>query len=155
VIERVAVVTCASADGFVDQLVANGSDLAIIDADFAPNPLDVFLLALHRQFPQLQLIVVGPAALQETLAAQIADGTVFRLTVRHASAERLRTLLYAAVRRREALFGGVEAAHALQPKAPQRSRPAWVWPVLLALTAALAAAAGWLASAWADAHRLF
>jgi hypothetical protein len=162
VIERVAVVTCPSADRFVDQLVANGADLAIIDAEFAPEPLDVFLLALRRQFPQLQLILVGPPPLREQLSAQIANGTVFRFAPAPASAERLRTLLYAAVRQRDAalaeLAGLGEAPHSSKHSPvskPRQPRPAWIWPALLAVTAMTAAAAGWLASAWADHHLPF
>jgi hypothetical protein len=162
VIERVAVVTCPSADRFVDQLVANGADLAIIDAEYAPEPLDVFLLALRRQFPRLQLILVGAPSLKVQLETQIADGTVFRFAPAPASAERLRTLLYAAVRQWDAALGegaGLGGSRHL-PKygpvaKPREPQPAWVWPAVLAITAMTAAAAGWLASAWADHHLPF
>jgi len=162
VIERVAVVTCPSADRFVDQIVANGADLAIIDAEFAPEPLDLFLLALRRQFPRLQLILVGPPPLKAQLDAQIADGTVFRFAPAPASAERLRTLLYAAVRQRDAALGELVglggSRHPSKPRPVAKKRepqPPWVWPAVLAITAVTAAAAGWLASAWADHHLPF
>src|SRR6185437_808971 len=154
VIERIAVVTCPSADRFVDQLVANGAEIALIDAGCAPNPLDVFLLALHRQFPQLQLIVVGDAALQAQVAAQISDGTLFRFVPKPASAERLKALLFAALRRRERataeLTGADVAIHPSERRASgQRARRPrrWRWTLLLTLTAATAAVVGWLASA--------
>jgi hypothetical protein len=153
VIERLAVITCASADRFVDQLVANGADLALIDADFAPNPIDVFLLAMRRQFPHLQMVVVGTAALHATLAGTLAAGTVFRFVPRPASAERLKTLLFAAIRQHGTALAGAQPGTTGQqtPEAAlPRARPAWMWPAVLILTAAAAALIGWLASAWAE-----
>ncbi|HEX4052389.1 MAG TPA: hypothetical protein VHY19_16090 [Steroidobacteraceae bacterium] len=159
VIERVAVVTCPSADRFVDQLVANGAEVALIDAAIAPKPLDVFLLALHRQFPQLQLIVVGAAALQGQLATQISDGTLFRFAPKPASADRLKGLLFAALRHREQTLAELgESDIAIHPserrgaKAGSRRLRRWRWALLLTLTAVAAAVAGWFASAYASHH---
>lgn len=160
VIERIAVVTCQSADRFVDLLVANGGEIALIDAAIAPKPLDVFLLALHRQFPQLQLIVVGAAALQTQLAAQISDGTLFRFAPKPATAQRLKVLLLAALRRREQQLiepgGPGIAIHPSERREAHASRRArrWRWALLLTLTAATAAVAGWFASAYASRHLL-
>jgi DNA-binding NarL/FixJ family response regulator len=155
VIQRLAVVTCPSADRFVDQLVANVGEIALIDAAIAPKPLDVFLLALHRQFPQLQLVVVGAAAQQAELAAQISDGTIFRFAPKPASAERLKSLLFAALRHRELLDGASAAIDPSRASPPgsQRARR-WRWALLLMLTAAAAAVGGWFASAYAGRHLL-
>lgn len=153
VIERLAVITCPSADRFVDQLVANGADLALIDSDFAPNPLDIFLLALHRQFPSLQMVVVGSAALHATLAGKLAAGTIFRFVPRPARPERLKALLFAAIRQRDATLGHATpdtGQHSALEGEPVGARPAWIWPAVLILTAAVAALVGWLASAWAE-----
>ena len=155
VIQRIAVVTCPSADRFVDQLVANGAEIAVIDASIAPKPLNVFLLALRRQFPPLQLVVVGPGPLQTELAAQIADGTIFRFAHKPASPERLKMLLFAALRQRDLLAAAagdpIHAVARAPGKAPARRRR-WVWPLLLTLTALAAALVGWLASAFAGRH---
>lgn len=160
VIERIAVVTCPSADRFVDQLVANGAEIALIDAAIAPKPLDVFLLALHRQFPQLQLLVVGAAELQAQLASQMGDGTLFRFVPKPASAQRLKLLLFAALRHREqtlAELDGTEAA--LDPSGRRTSgrfprAHRWRWALLFALTASVGAVAGWFACAYASRHLL-
>ena len=142
-------------DRFVDQLVANCAELALIDTSIAPNPTDVFLLALHRQFPQLQLVVVGPQALQSTLAAQLGEGTPFRFVPSPASPERLKTLLLAALRRRERVLTDAEPALAGPGRRGGRARSRrWVWMLALALIAAAAAAAGWFASAYASRHLL-
>lgn len=159
VLERIAVVTCPSADRFVDQLVANGAEMALIDASIAPKPLDVFLLALHRQFPQLQVIVVGAPALQTQLATQISDGVVFRFAPKPASAERLKALLFAALRRRELALAELgDPDIAIHPSERQgagaRGVSRWRWAVLLTLTAVAAAIAGWFASAYASRHLL-
>lgn len=161
VIERIAVVTCPSADRFVDQLVANSAEIALIDAAIAPKPLDVFLLALRRQFPQLQLIVVGAASLQPQLAPQISDGTLFRFAPKPASAERLKVLLFAALRRREQelaeLAGPDFAIHPAERRGAVAGSPRarrWRWVLLLTVTAAAAAVAGWFASAYASRHLL-
>lgn len=159
VIQRIAVVTCPSAEAFVDQLVANGAEIALIDASIAPNPVDIFLLALRRQFPQLQLVVVGPAALQQQLARQIGDGTDFRFAAKPASVERLKSLLLAALHRRERALADAEAAigHVDPKRRPSfrrahRRRP--VWMLALGLVAAAAALAGWFVSAYASRHLL-
>lgn len=155
VIERMAVVTCPSADRFVDQLVANGAEIAVIDAAIAPNPLDIFLLALHRQFPQLQLVVVGPPALQSELAAQIADSTIFRFAHKPASPESLQLMLFAALREAEGTSPRPQGSGyrpEWQAGSVGRGGRRWVWPLLLAMTAAAAAVIGWLASAYAGRH---
>lgn len=165
VIEQVAVVTCPSADRFVDQLVANGAEVALIDAATAPNPLETFLVALRRQFPRLHLVVVGTAQLQGELGARIADGTIFRFAHKPASAQRLKLLLYTAMRAaageplaagqtRRAGDGGA-VPHA--PGSPAARRPVRraplpgrrLWPLLLGL-GALGALAGWYAAGYAS-----
>src|SRR4029077_13467851 len=77
--QDVATVTISpSADRLADQLVAIGAELAWIDAAYAPLALGGFLDSLHSQFPQLQLLLVGPGNVQHQLARQLTDGTVFR-----------------------------------------------------------------------------
>jgi TonB family protein len=99
-IDQAAVVTSPSADRFADQLVANAAAVALIDAAVAPAPLDEFIANIHRQFPQLLLLLAGPALLQNQFAAQIADGTIFRFAHKPASAQRLKLFVDAALLRR-------------------------------------------------------
>jgi TonB family protein len=103
-IDRAAVVTSPSADRFADQLVSNAAAVALIDAAVAPAPVDAFIASVHQQFPQLLLLLAGPASLQTQFAAQIADGTVFRFAHKPASAQRLKLFVDAALVRRQALL---------------------------------------------------
>src|ERR1700689_3634663 len=102
-VDLAAVVTSPSADRFADQLVANAAAVALIDAAVAPAPLDAFIASVHRQFPQLLLLLAGPASLQHQFTAQIADGTVFRFAHKPASAQRLKLFVDAALLHRQAL----------------------------------------------------
>ena len=102
-IDQASVVTSPSADRFADQLVANAAAVALIDAAVAPAPLDEFIANVHRQFPQLLLLLAGPALLQNQFAAQLADGTIFRFAHKPASAQRLKLFVDAALLRRRTL----------------------------------------------------
>src|SRR6202050_1933288 len=102
-IGHAAVCTSPSADRFADQLVANAAAVALIDAAVAPAPLDEFIANVHRQFPQLLLLLPGPALLQNQFAAQLADGTIFRFAHKTASAQRLELFVDAALRGRQAV----------------------------------------------------
>jgi TonB family protein len=103
-VDQACVVSSPSADRFADQLVATAAAVALIDATAAPAPLDGFIASLHQQFPQLLLLLAGPASLQTRFAAQIADGTVFRFAHKPASAQRLKLFVDAAMLRRQALI---------------------------------------------------
>src|SRR5579863_8907518 len=56
-----SVSSAPSTDRFIDQLVANGAGIALIDATCVTTPLKGFLAALREQFPQLLLLLTGPA----------------------------------------------------------------------------------------------
>ena len=101
---QASVVSSPSADRFADQLVATAAAVALIDAAAAPVPLDEFIASVQRQFPQLLLLLAGPAALQNQFAAQLTDGTIFRLAHKPASAQRLKLFVDAALLRRQALI---------------------------------------------------
>jgi TonB family protein len=92
------VITCPTADRFIDQLVANGAGIALIDASSVPMPLIGFIATVREQFPQLLLIVAGPAHLQAQLSAQIDNGAIFRFVHKPASSQRLKLFLDAALR---------------------------------------------------------
>ena len=158
-IGRAAVITSPSADRFADQLVANAAAVALIDAAAAPTPLDGFIATLHQQFPQLLLLLAGPALLQNQFAAQLADGTVFRFAHKPASAQRLKLFVDAALLRRQALL---DQALGMPPPSgpalagptgrnpfgsPGRGRSLWVVSAIVAaLIAAAVGAALWYRS---------
>ena len=151
-IDRAAVVTSPSADRVADQLVANAAAVALIDAAVAPAPLDAFIATVHRQFPQLLLLLAGPASLQSQFAAQLAEGTVFRFAHKPASAQRLKLFVDAALLRRQALVDqavagslpGGTAAVGVTGQNPFESsgRRSPLWVVGSIIVALIAAAVG-------------
>jgi TonB family protein len=156
-IDQAAVITSPSADRFADQLVANVAAVALIDAAAAPAPLDEFIASVHRQFPQLLLLLAGPALLQNQFAAQIADGTIFRFAHKPASAQRLKLFVDAALLRRQTvveqatvgpLAGGITAGNLTGGPNPfgnsGRRRPWWVvTSIFMLLIAAAVGAVLW------------
>jgi periplasmic protein TonB len=104
-----------SSDRFIDQLVANGAGIALIDAASVNTPLKSFLATLREQFPQLLLLLTGPAQLQAQFSAQLADGSLFRFVHKPASSQRLRLFIDAATRQLAAPVAGA---------APQAARTA-------------------------------
>lgn len=156
VIEQAAVVTAPSADRFVDQLVANGAEVALIDAASAPNPIAGFLRGLRGQLPQLRLIVVGRASLQQELRGQLADDAVFRYAHKPASVQRLKLIVSAALRagRPDAPPGELVPAAGTGPASRADAPPHWLWPLLLSLLALGAMVVGWYASSFASQRHL-
>jgi TonB family protein len=154
VVGQASVVSSPSADRFADQLVATAAAVALIDTAVAPEPLDQFIAGVHRQFPQLLLLLAGPAALQTQFAAQLADGTIFRLAHKPASAQRLKLFVDAALLRRQALIdqataaplpGAAAIADANVPALGARSgRRRGPWLLAAGLLLAVAAALGGL-----------
>jgi len=149
---QASVVSSPSADRFADQLVATAAAVALIDAAAAPAPLEQFIAGVQRQFPQLLLLLAGPAALQNQFAAQLADGTIFRLAHKPASAQRLKLFVDAALLRRQALidqaiglpFPGTAAA-ALANATPQSARSGSrraLWVLASGVVVLIAAALG-------------
>jgi DNA-binding response OmpR family regulator len=98
-VAQAAIVTSPSVDRFIDQLAANGGDVALIDAAAAPTPIADFILRLRRQFPKMLIVLTGSAQLQTELSAHIAAGAIFRFAHKPASAERLKLLIGTALRR--------------------------------------------------------
>ncbi len=191
--EQAAVINSPTPDRFIDQLVANGAEVAVIDGTTAPIVMTSFLTGLRRQFPQLRVLVAGTAMLYEELRAQIADGTVFRFAHKPTSAKRLKLLLMAALGAHPPAppaADGVTARAAVPSAAPAtatapgadpgatdtasatgavgesadetreaiaaapRTRPRWLWPLLLCLVTCAAMLVGWYASSLASRWRL-
>ena len=87
-----------SADRIMEQLAETRAELLMIDPAYAPPALAALLDSLHRQFPPLQLLLVGRGNEQHQLQTQLTDGTVFRFIHKPASAQRLRLFVNAALR---------------------------------------------------------
>src|ERR1019366_8985176 len=147
-----AVITSPSTDRFIDQLVANAPGIALIDASSVATPLKGFIATLREQFPQLLLILTGPAQLQAQLSAQIDDGTIFRFVHKPASSQRLKLFIDSALRQQalpelpieRPMAGAALRAAAPEPPAGRRGGLA------LAGLSGAALAAG--AIAWAVWH---
>src|SRR5665213_3600798 len=140
-----SIITCPTADRFVDQLVANAAGIALIDASSLAVPLSGFIATVREQFPQLLLIVAGPAHLQAQLSAQLDDGTIFRFVHKPASSQRLTLFLEAALRQQREELAAEDptvipaVAAATPPRSTGGNRRALTLVVLSA--AALAAGA--------------
>lgn len=151
--EAASVSSSPSMDRFIDQLVANGAGIALIDAACVAPSLRSFLITLREQFPQLLLLVVGSAQVQSQIAAQIADGIVFRFVHKPASSQRLRLFLDAAVRQQLSPVSAGTTDAGTAPAGPEHPEPATggrrgrMLGVVGAIAAALALAA------WFIAHR--
>jgi hypothetical protein len=120
------VITSPTADRFVDQLVANGAAIAVIDAGCAPQPLAGFIERIHAQFPQLLLILAGSATLQAAFANFLVDGTLFRFAHKPASAQRMQLFIDAARRHLESGEPAAPVASGAAPDDPDAA-PARRW----------------------------
>lgn len=126
------VMSSPTSDRFIDQLVANsaGAGIAIIDAASVPTSLKSFLATLREQFPQLLVMLTGPAHLQAQFEAQITDGTIFRFVHKPASSQRLRLFVDAAQRKLATPDPGATSTRtralpaAAMPAAPPLATPA-------------------------------
>ncbi len=147
------VITCPTADRFIDQLVANAADIVLIDASSVSVPLTGLVATVREQFPQSLMILAGPAHVQAQLSAQISDGTIFRFVHKPASSQRLRLFLDAALRQqreegsKQAPATVVAAASAVPAQRGGKGRGA------LTLVALCGAALAVAAIAWVVLHK--
>jgi TonB family protein len=148
-VDLVEVIVAPSADRFIDQVVATGGELALIDASAVVGNLAQFLESVHRQFPALQLMLAGPGNVQHLIGTQMTDGTVYRFVHKPASAQRLKLFVDAALRERQArITEGLlrspfpaAAPAAVQGTASGSGRPRWLIPSV-GVTLLIAAASG-------------
>lgn len=140
--ELASVVPSPSADRFIDQLVANTAAVALVDAASAPAPLSRFIDALHHQFPQVPVLLVGPALLQTQFADELTSGVLFRFVHKPASAQRLKLFIETALQRPRVADAGAEPlpspAASIAPSALRN----WIGIAIAAL--ATAAFAVWM-----------
>ena len=124
-------------------LLTHQGGVAVIDCAALATPVAKLIDRVRAQFPELVMIVAGGAGEQNTLAAQITDGSVHRFLHRPVSEQRVRLFVEAAWRR-HAQGGVPQEMPAAQP--PRRNRRTLI---TLALVAVLAVAAPFL---WRALH---
>jgi len=124
-------------------MLTHQGGVAVIDCAALATPVAKLIDRVRAQFPELVMIVAGGAGEQNTLAAQITDGSVHRFLHRPVSEQRVRLFVEAAWRR-HAQGGVPQEMPAAQP--PRRNRRTLI---TLALVAVLAVAAPFL---WRALH---
>jgi TonB family protein len=103
-----------------DLLVASGNAVLLMDSALADQDTKTLITKLHKQFPDLAIIVAGRRDDEHELAPLVSEGVIFRFLHKPASAERIRNFVDATQRRphgndltatlpprhKNALFGG-------------------------------------------------
>ena len=82
-----------------DLMVASGNAVLLIDAAMADHNTKALVTQLHKQFPDLAIIVAGRRDDEHELAPLVSEGAIFRFLHKPASAERMRNFVDATQRR--------------------------------------------------------
>jgi len=82
-----------------DLMVASGNAVLLIDAALADHDTKSMVTQLHKQFPELAIIVAGRRDDEHELAPLVSEGLIFRFLHKPASAERIRNFVDATQRR--------------------------------------------------------
>jgi TonB family protein len=112
-----------------DLMVASGNAVLLIDASLADHNTKDLVSQIHKQFPDLAIIVAGRRDDEHELAPLVSEGVIFRFLHKPASAERIRNFVDATQRRpngtdltstippkhRNTLFGGTAEVPTLPP----------------------------------------
>ncbi len=112
-----------------DLMVASGNAVLLIDASLADHNTKDLVNQVHKQFPDLAIIVAGRRDDEHELAHLVSEGVIFRFLHKPASAERIRNFVDATQRRQNGtdftatlppkhknpLFGGTAEMPALAP----------------------------------------
>lgn len=115
-----------------DLMIASGNAVLLIDASLADHDTKDLVTQVHRQFPDLAIIVAGRRDDEHELAPLVSEGVIFRFLHKPASAERIRNFVDATQRRpngtdltatmppkhKNQLFGGTAEVPAL-PHVPR------------------------------------
>lgn len=83
-----------------DLLVASHNCTLLLDAGLVGTDIPALVEQLHGQFPELPIIVAGRRDDEELVGSFISSGAVYRFLHKPVSAERIRTFVDAAERRR-------------------------------------------------------
>ncbi len=112
-----------------DLMVASGNAVLLIDSSLADHNTKDLVTQIHRQFPDLAIIVAGRRDDEHELAPLVSEGVIFRFLHKPASAERIRNFVDATQRRangtdltatmpprhKNQLFGGTTETPILAP----------------------------------------
>ena len=82
-----------------DLLVAAGNAVLLVDASLADHDTRGLVTEVHKQFPDLPIIVAGRRDDEAQLAPLVSSGVIFRFLHKPASAERIRNFVEATQRR--------------------------------------------------------
>lgn len=123
-------------------LMAHHAGVLVLDCAALATAAAALAERLHKQFPDLVLIVAGRPDEQGLLAAQISSGVVYRFLHKPFSEQRARLFVEAAWRRHDETIIAPRATAARGAPQRRKSGRGWLW--LLAL-AAVAAPLAWFA----------
>ena len=112
-----------------DLMVASGNAVLLIDASLADHNTKDLVNQVHKQFPDLAIIVAGRRDDEHELAPLVSEGIIFRFLHKPASAERIRHFVDSTQRRsngtgltatmpprhKNQLFGGTSELPILSP----------------------------------------
>ena len=112
-----------------DLMLASGNAVLLIDASLADHNTKDLVNQVHKQFPDLAIIVAGRRDDEHELAPLVSEGIIFRFLHKPASAERIRNFVDATQRRvngtdftatmpprhKNQLFGGTSELPVLAP----------------------------------------
>jgi TonB family protein len=112
-----------------DLMVASGNAVLLIDSALADHDTKSLVTQVHKQFPDLAIIVAGRRDDEHELAPLVSEGIIFRFLHKPASAERIRNFVDATQRRphgtdltatlppkhKNSLFGGTAELPVLSP----------------------------------------
>jgi TonB family protein len=129
-------------------LIGGHVGVVLIDAGAAHSPGATAQLTqrLHNQLPDVVLVVAGDGAAQSELAAQVADGTIYRFVHKPVSAQRVKLFVDAAWRKRDgSSASGVYPALSMSPLPPPPAAPAraFPWPAMLAASLVVGVTVAW------------
>jgi TonB family protein len=117
-----------------DLMVAAGNAVLLIDSSLADHDTRGLVTEVHKQFPDLAIIVAGRRDDEAELAPLVSSGAIFRFLHKPASAERIRNFVEATQRRahgaEHSISPRVHAAHATTITSVTAERPILAMPKL-------------------------
>jgi TonB family protein len=131
----------ASADKVSDLLVAGEVGILVLDAQAQREPSAVFVVQVKRQFPDLVVLVAGNREAENSLAALISAGTVYRFIHKPVSPGRAKLFADAAVKKYDEQRKRAAATPPARPRV--RLNRGWLIGGLLGALA-LTVAAAWV-----------
>ncbi|MGH8251071.1 MAG: TonB family protein [Steroidobacteraceae bacterium] len=117
-----------------DLMVAAGNAVLLVDSSLADHDTRGLVTEVHKQFPDLAIIVAGRRDDEAELAPLVSSGVIFRFLHKPASAERIRNFVEATQRRAHGteltISPRVMAAHAATITSMTAERPVIAMPKL-------------------------